>query len=317
MPYVRPENAALRCDPPLLTSGRRLREVASQRLSRQETQYLFDDGDIITWHRVYDFQMRSLACIAEQLLLASPAYEHKTAVALHVDRCLAWAEPRFIPPMQIYVSPHNPMAVDVAEELCEAYAPEVQSVYSRNDATVASNARWLLFLSPTCYDGEGGERLVSELQAALQDGEKPILVYAPEDVEFRQIIESTPPSLLAAKLYGNLAVEWRSGALHGVSMRLVARALGAKMGHGWCEWMGLGLGACASRLQHQVMNSAIGARIASRDSGLPLADAERRSRGRRSKDPSNLTQGSDRRTSDAEGRVAMSVELTVMRRDPL
>ena len=45
----------------------------------------------------------------------------------------------------------------------------------------------------------------------------------------------TPRSLVNAGLYGTIAIEWRQGVHHAVSVRLVANALGAQMGRSWTE----------------------------------------------------------------------------------
>ena len=50
-----------------------LRLASSRKLTARDTEYLFDEGEVIPWHRVSDFRMMSLASIAEQMLLASPA----------------------------------------------------------------------------------------------------------------------------------------------------------------------------------------------------------------------------------------------------
>ena len=49
-------------------------------------------------------------------------------------------------------------------------------------------------------------------------------------VTFRNVIECTPESLVEAGLYGHLAIEWREGIFRAVSVRLVAKALGARIG---------------------------------------------------------------------------------------
>ena len=48
--------------------------------------------------------------------------------------------------------------------------------------------------------------------------------------DFREVIDSSPRSLVEAGLYGHLAIEWRQGIHLAVSMRLVAKALGAQTG---------------------------------------------------------------------------------------
>ena len=62
------------------------------------------------------------------------------------------------------------------------------------------------------------------------------MLYDPECDTFGAIINATPPRLKELGLYGPLAFEWRGGALRAVSMALVARALGARVGPDWGEW---------------------------------------------------------------------------------
>ena len=62
-------------------------------------------------------------------------------------------------------------------------------------------------------------------------GVRPLLLYSPEEGDFAAIMSATPGALQRAGLFGPLAIEWRDGPLRAVSERLVARALGAKIGY--------------------------------------------------------------------------------------
>ena len=68
----------------------------------------------------------------------------------------------------------------------------------------------------------------AELLTALRMGCPPVTVWSPEADMFGNIIDETPHSLREAKLYDTLAIEWRGGMHRGVSIRQVARALGAQ-----------------------------------------------------------------------------------------
>lgn len=259
---------------------------------------------ILPWHRLAEFQRLVLALIAEQLLLAAAwaaGATHVTRLPLSVPGTLAWARPTLCARVALYVSPHNPEAVEAAKEIgrllsdvqlvdtlpVDGASPEdtAQRVRSRGfslrrlksraasqgqvltnwgalrkqpsgddgrflrdgeKAAAASRAVWLLFLTPTCFMAEAGEKLAAEVAAALQRGVRPLMLYSPNACEFREIIDATPPELLRAGLFGLLAIEWRDGALRAVSERLAAKALGARMGHGACEAASARLGKCVA-----------------------------------------------------------------------
>jgi len=249
------------------------RTAESHRLARQHSEYLFgrNDEDVIPWHRAIDFQLRSLAAIAERMLLATPAYESLDALPLRVQGALAWATPSFTRPVQLYTSEHNPAAAEVAEALHAHFAevrPRVRTALETDPPSLkvcgarstlgdgssrgssrgrnsnaarglrsgleedsgvsgSAGAEWLLFLSPTCFGSQQGERLADEVQRALRMGLKPLMLWAPEHGPFQEIYEATPRPLVAAGLYGPLAIEWRGGIHRAVSLQLVARALGA------------------------------------------------------------------------------------------
>ncbi len=215
-----------------------LRHAASQRLSARDTECLFDDGRIIPWHRVADFQQVSVAAIAEEVLLASPAYANASALPLHVDGGLAWSQPIFgTPRPTVYVSPNNPAAADVAEEMHSAFG-ELRPAKERLPQALEGLPRphWLVALSPSCFQGALGDLLRTELMDALRmDADAPIvMVFAPEKHAFDAILRASPQELIGAGLFGRLAIEWREGIHHPVSLRLVARALGATLGvHPW------------------------------------------------------------------------------------
>ena len=204
------------------------RTADSHRISRQHTGLLLgaDADEIVPWHRVAAFQLNALAAIAERLLLASPSFAGEAAAPLYIPGALAWAEASFAQPIALYASQHNPAAADAARELSELFSG-LQLVGSRAEA-----ARWVLFLSPTCFEGEQGERLAAEVTVAVQAGVAPAMLWSPVEGDFGEIIERTPRALVAAGLYGPLAIEWRAGVHRTVSVRLAAIALGAQVGGG-------------------------------------------------------------------------------------
>jgi len=161
------------------------------------------------------------------MLLASPAYCHKAAMPLHVEGGVAWQQPSFSNNVRVYISPNNPSGNAVAEVLCEAM-PELKVVHVRNNGRRAG-VKWLLYLTPAVFDGEEGERLAFECETALKAGLQPLLVYSPDQCTFGEIVDAMPKGMLSAGLYGPRTIEWRNHDLRSVSIRLIAKALGARM----------------------------------------------------------------------------------------
>ena len=259
-----------------------LRAAATRRLTSADVEHLYDHlSAIVPWTRIAAFQQLSIALIAEQLLLASPAYEAEAegGAPLYMKQALAWAEPSFSQPVALYTSVRNEPAaqrsstalsssggstarevamatraafdeISVVSELPElalataslgtvvkavAWASKLKAragvsrlpTSFRGESTTLT--RWLLVVSPTCFEGEAGDALAREVAAALALGIQPLVVYEPDIHEFREILDATPRSLVLGGLYGPLAIEWRAGPLRAVSVRMVAKELGARM----------------------------------------------------------------------------------------
>lgn len=185
------------------------------------------DGEPVAWASSPDFQLPVLAQLAEVMLLASPAYCHKAAMPLYVEGGVAWQQPSFADSVRVYISPNNPSGNAVAELLCEAM-PELKVVHVRNNGRRAG-VKWMLYLTPTVFDGDEGERLAFECETALKAGLQPLLVYSPDECTFGEIVDAMPKGMLSAGLYGPRTVEWRNHDLRSVSIRLIAKALGANM----------------------------------------------------------------------------------------
>ena len=88
---------------------------------------------------------------------------------------------------------------------------------------------------------------------SLRVGAHPLMLYSPAQNAFREVIDASPSALVQAGLYGPLAVEWHDGMLHGVSMRLAAKALGAEVGRPH----GKGRGGCVAAVSR--VGAAVGA----------------------------------------------------------
>ena len=226
----------------------------------EHADFIFPQGEetpVVSWHRLREFQLVSLAQIAEQMLRASPAYDKNVELPLFVPHGLAWAQPAVDASggLHMYVSQLN---MDAAKEALQEGAREVQEVQEEMCALLgerlhdahappavgSSPTRWLLYLYPGCFEGEHGAKLAKEVEDALEGGVKPaelVMVYNPDfqsqadgghgdkDPVTKQIIDRTPKSLRAKGLFNALLIEWRSGEHRRVSVRMVARALGARM----------------------------------------------------------------------------------------
>jgi len=206
---------------------------------RDLEERLFPEGrPPIPWHRGREFQLCALAAIAEELLLASPAYAHgQPSMGLFVEGAVAWMECTTLgESVRLYVSPHNPACDEAIRELQGRLGP-LTLVHSVEAATHS-----LLFLTPTCFQDVSGERLAAEV--VMMQQHEVVMVYSAEQVpEFREIIDATPKELVDGGLYSSLAIEWHVGRLGAVSVGLVAQALEAQ-GPGGCTRACEHAGAC-------------------------------------------------------------------------
>ena len=201
----------------------------------EHRSFVFGGGPPIVWHRVRDFQLVALAQIAERLVLATLT---QVGVA-QVDRLplcisgeLAWAQLRFTRPVALYESPLNPSVAVATNELRERFGSGLESAGS-----LGKGVAWLLMLSVDAFEGDEGKRLAAEVEGALNAGVHPTMLYNPERDAFGAIIKATPTQLKELGLYNPLTYEWRGGAHRGVSVALVARALGARVGVDCGEWV--------------------------------------------------------------------------------
>jgi hypothetical protein len=86
----------------------------------------------------------------------------------------------------------------------------------------------LIYLTPGCFEGEAGLRLLALVRELLASQESIILVHAVESCDFSQVMESCPDDLITAGLFRDIAVELRSGRHERVSLALLAKELGAR-----------------------------------------------------------------------------------------
>ena len=187
------------------------------------------EGAMLEWPNGVDFQELVLARLAERVLLASPGYDGFDEVPLYTRSGLAWKQPQFSTPAgcTLYVSPHNPEAKKPAFELSqELHNLKVVDVRSHGRR---SRARWLLFLSASTFDGDVGEKLEFEVVTALKSGVQPLILYSPEANAFSDVVQALPREIVSVGLYGPRTIEWRAGVMRPVSLRMIAKALGATM----------------------------------------------------------------------------------------
>ena len=163
-------------------------------------------NEVISWHRVKEYQQVALAQVAERLLSALPRAPSDSVGSLVVYGGLAWAPLCFARETAVYTSIHNPGAAKALRHLLDAFG---NRNVRKADALVGE-ARWLLFLSADCF---GDERLTVELEGALRRGVQPVMIFAPEDGEFGAILDATPAVLRDLGLYNPMAIEWRGGAV--------------------------------------------------------------------------------------------------------
>ena len=120
---------------------------------------------------------------------------------------------------------------------------------SQGEAAVDPKAEQDLPVARQALSDEQIQQIIeAALLAALSSGAQPVVLWSPDaSGEFGDIIAATPPALKG--LYGPLAIEWRGGIHGAVSVRLVAKALGARAtGDGMCE--------CAKRCAAAVVGMA-------------------------------------------------------------
>ena len=196
---------------------------------------IFDTRRVIEWHRIRDFQLRSLTLLAEQLLLGCPSYRSQAELPLFVPGELSQLRLSFPSAVALYASPNNPGAAETAARLRSSVVG--LSVTDEPAAPAAGGkppgaTHMLLYLCEQTYLGKPGELLAAELREA-RDAAVPIVMLHENEparggCEFARFFETTPGDLITDGLYKALALALYSGPLWPVSVALVAKALGAR-----------------------------------------------------------------------------------------
>ena len=205
---------------------------------------IFDQGRALTpWLRIEDFQIVSLQIIAEAatspvlqsprscrspppslltqaLLFHMPLYRGKS-IATCVPGELRLQRFAFSTSVVVRVSPANPGAEELANELADSFANiTVSTAEEADDAT-----HMLLYLNQETWSDE---RLAEQVKKARADKLKIVMAHENDPdrggCEFSKFFETTPQELIAGGLYsGDLARACYPGRHHEV------RACGARL----------------------------------------------------------------------------------------
>jgi hypothetical protein len=159
--------------------------------------------DIITWHRIKDFQLVSIKLLAEQLqigclrersLLGGPDSSMVLYVPGELQRQRLVLSRRLV----VYASPHNPGALAVAKDIASAMSGQIKVTSDPEMMTVATHL--LLYLNDQTYLHAAGVKLSEELRRARAAGSTiEVLMVHENDAErggceFRIFFDGRTPS---------------------------------------------------------------------------------------------------------------------------
>ena len=127
--------------------------------------------DIITWHRIKDFQLVSIKLLAEQLLIGclrerSLLGGPDNSMALFVPGELQRQKLVLSRRVVVYASPHNPGALAVAKDIASAMDGQIKVTSDPEVMTVATH--FLLYLNDQTYLHAAGIKLAEELRRARE-----------------------------------------------------------------------------------------------------------------------------------------------------
>jgi hypothetical protein len=133
----------------------------------------------------------------------------------------------------VYCSQHSPGCAELVDELIASHGLQHLQVTSRaQDAPLC--ACFLIYLNRHTWTCSSSAALAAEVEQLLMSGMKPLLVHEqPGDggqrerggVEFASFFETTPQTLIDRRLYSDIAVPLKGGALRPTSLTLLANAL--------------------------------------------------------------------------------------------
>jgi hypothetical protein len=142
---------------------------------------IFDERDVIPWHRLYDFQLVSLKLLAEQLLLGCPGQVNQQSTDLFIPGELPLQKMALRRRIVVYASPHNPGALAVATDLATSIGGRLDVTVDSAAITTAGKdgvsgkhgergAVFLLYLNDATFLHVAGETLAEELRMARAEG---------------------------------------------------------------------------------------------------------------------------------------------------
>ena len=167
--------------------------------------------DIITWHRIKDFQLVSIKLLAEQLLIGclrerSLLGGPDNSMALFVPGELQRQKLVLSRRVVVYASPHNPGALAVAKDIASAMDGQIKVTSDPEVMTVATH--FLLYLNDQTYLHAAGIKLAEELRRAREAGSTIEVLMVHENdperggCEFSIFFDGrTPPDLKQGGIY--------------------------------------------------------------------------------------------------------------------
>ena len=149
--------------------GASLESIKTEECPDDLRRSIFQGQEVITWHRIKDFQLVSLKLLAEKLLLGCTSYQRKSVLPLFVPGEIATTKLTFRRRVVLYASPNNPGADAVAQRIRKgSVGIELSQTPATSDGDGAppGATHMLLYLAHATYLGKEGERLAEELRRA-------------------------------------------------------------------------------------------------------------------------------------------------------
>ena len=186
---------------------------------------------VFEWERIGAFQDVTLRLVVERLL--SPG--HPPTFLPHE---LAFQEPK-LPELgegrhHVYCSAHNPGAAELVRALQATHAPSLSFSTSRDDLDACEHC--LVYLNALTWSHEEAAQFAEDVQHAMALGVHLLLAYEALGVEgrvpprhaceFDDFFNVTPPALLKAGIYAELATPLKQMPCRVASMVMLVKALG-------------------------------------------------------------------------------------------
>jgi len=141
------------------------------------------------------FQLESLKLLTAQMLIGSPP--RGITGALFIPGELQRQKLTLSRHVVVYVSPHNPGALEVAKDLALAMHGQIKVT---SDATEGTITHFLLYLNDKTYKYAAGESLAEELRRSRAAGSKVVMVHENDQerggCEFATFFDGRTPQFL-------------------------------------------------------------------------------------------------------------------------